>query len=757
MARSGLSFVTFALLCAAPALAQGPAFSGGRDVFSVTDCTQPIPLRFIMEGKPSAIRSGGIAPRPAASPPGWTVEWDKPAATDAAVNEYASAGHIKEGCPTPGLYGVPLTIYGEDHGTALLSLSLIRVAEPVLDIPATATLAAEWLWGTPAPATLFLRETIPGAPDTRVSVIGGELKTAAGEPTGLALEAAPPAIVVKPGESAQVSLKPTQTPAPGAYTAKLALSGPAVKPGTTVEIIYKMRVATYYLLGVLALGVVLGLVVNVYLAARAALDAALVTGLRAMQSLTRRATPQRDPAVQQRLLAVATLLQSNLEESTKPDEIAARVAEAEAQAKEIENKAVEASAGLQQALIAARALFRPSGALCDAALARRLADPIGDLDLLQRTADAGDVEQTTARLQDYNRDLPGRILPSVQGFLADARADLRALGPLPPDRDLAQTRDDLSKRIEDAYGGQDLGLIMKAADDVARGIRAWIDLELPAAMAALWRQSARILTASPALAQRLTAAADDAEQLQRPARDPLERVAALGLLVKAVSAALADAAPDDAALFDALSQGDYLAAARSLAGLPAPAQLEPQAAVQDIEPGSGGALVLAPASPVPVLRVKPLLPLAQDSMVVLRWIGIAPGPERVNWVCQPADAAAVQPGPAGATIRPSKAGFLTIFLELDKVRVGEVRTYAGDVSEQAIYTIAAREGRFARTAITVATALLTAFAGYEIFVPTWFGTVGDFSAAFLWGFFGQFGLDRVRELAKPLLSRALPT
>ena len=32
----------------------------------------------------------------------------------------------------------------------------------------------------------------------------------------------------------------------------------------------------------------------------------------------------------------------------------------------------------------------------------------------------------------------------------------------------------------------------------------------------------------------------------------------------------------------------------------------------------------------------------------------------------------------------------------------------------------------------------------------------DFFSAFLWGFFGQFGLERLRDLAKPITSKALP-
>lgn len=759
MARFGSTVLTLAMVCAvqAAAFAQGPVVSGGRDVFTVSDCTAPIALRFVSESKPAAIRSGDIAPRPAASPPGWTIDWEKPAASDAAINEYASAGHIKDGCPAPGLYTVPLTVYGEDHAAARFSLTVVRVAEPVLDVPASLSLTAEFVWGAPAAVPFLLRETIAGAADTRVSVLGGELRTTAGDATGIALEATNGPVVVRAGESARVMLAPTQTPAPGAYTTKLVLNGAAVKPGTTIDITYKVRAASYYLLGVIAIVIALGLVVNVFLTARAALEAALQAGLRTAQSLSRRASPQRDPAVQQRLLAVANLLQSNIEESTTSQEIGVRIGEAEAQAKEIENKAVEAASTLQQALAATRTLFRAEGQNLDGALAQRLAEPLRDLDELQRAADNGDVELTAARLQDFNRDLPTKVLPAVQGFLADARTELQALGPLPSD--LAGTRDSLRQCIEGVYEAQDLGVMIKAADEVARRVRAWMDLVAPETLAALWRRAATVLGAGSALAPRLNAAADQAEQLRRTARDPLDRLGTLGDNGKAVVAAITAAAPDDAGVAEVLARGDIVAAAHILAGGPAsdPAQLEIQDAVATVPPVSGRALVLATAGPVAVLRIKPLLPLEQDSMVVLRWMGAPPAPERVTWQCHPQMAATVQPGPAGATVRPTQAGFLTIFLEVDKLRVAEARSYAGEVAKQAAYVTAARQGRLAGTAITATTALLTAFAGYQIFAPTWFGTVGDFFAAFLWGFFGQFGLDRIRDFAKPLLSRSLPS
>ena len=63
--------------------------------------------------------------------------------------------------------------------------------------------------------------------------------------------------------------------------------------------------------------------------------------------------------------------------------------------------------------------------------------------------------------------------------------------------------------------------------------------------------------------------------------------------------------------------------------------------------------------------------------------------------------------------------------------------------------------RRANWVLTGVAGVLTAFVGYQIFSASWFGTLGDFLGCFLWGFFGQFSLDRVREMAKPMVSKTL--
>lgn len=737
----------------------GPVLSGQRDVFVIADCaaTDPILIRILSDKPLVAIRTGVVAPRPAAPTPAWSVEWTKPVASEGVTDEYQSTGRLTGGCPRTGLYSVPLTLYEAGQQSAQLTVTIVREAAPALDVPASVTLATDRLFGAPDPTTIVVRETEPGAPDVRLSVTAGELRSSTGEATGITLEPTNSPLTVRAGQAARIILEPSSAPGPGAYSTKLMLNSPALKQGASVEIAYRVRLSILFLVLMLLLGMALGWWVNLRLAARAALDSSVLSGLRALQAMTRRVTPQRDPAVQQRLLAVANLLQSNLQDAASPAEVDTHIVDAETQAKEIEGRAVESVTALQSALQHARAALRPGGSALDDAVAARLGAPLAELDHLQSAADTGDVEQSTAKLQDFNRDLPGRIAPELQSLLADMQSELGAIGPLPQEDGLEDSRVALKDSVALAYGEPDLPLLIKAADDAARSLRRWMDLTLPAALATQWREAARILNATkPTLAQRLGFAAEQSDQLRRTSRDPLTRLASLAAFRKSVLDALSDAAEGDRAVEAAIKDGDSSRAARLLAksNEPEPPRKK-QPAAPAAPPQTPIAIRAAPASAA--LRVKPLIQIGQDSLATIRWIGERPAPERVTWHCHPPEAAAIEPTAAGILVRPRAPGFLVLSVDVDGARLAEVRTYAGEVAEQNFYGIAVRERRRTRLLLGLVASLLTGFAGYAILEPGWFGNIGDFARAFLWGCFGQFALDRVRELARPLLSRTIPT
>ena len=83
-------------------------------------------------------------------------------------------------------------------------------------------------------------------------------------------------------------------------------------------------------------------------------------------------------------------------------------------------------------------------------------------------------------------------------------------------------------------------------------------------------------------------------------------------------------------------------------------------------------------------------------------------------------------------------------------------TFIGDVMQSPDYVALQQRARRLNGLIWTVTALITVGFGYETFVTNWFGSLSDFMSAFLWGFFGQFGLDRIRDLAKPAIGKTVP-
>ena len=372
---------------------------------------------------------------------------------------------------------------------------------------------------------------------------------------------------------------------------------------------------------------------------------------------------------------------------------------------------------------------------------------------MQASAEGGDVEQTFARLQDFTRDLPGRVMPELRSLLADMQSELGGIGKLPEANGLEASRIELQDGVRQAYAEQDLPPLIKASDESARRLRAWMDLTLPAALAEQWRDAARVLNSKPALAQRLGFAAEQADQLRRASRDPLTRLASLAAFRKSVLDALTDAAEGDRAVEAAVADGDVRRAARLLAKSNEP---EPTPAKPAVKPAPAPALQATAPAPAAAVRMKPVIQVGQDSLATVRWIGERPAADRIVWRCHPPDAASIEPTTAGALVRPRDAGFLILSLEVNGARLAEVRTYAGEVGETNFYGIATRERPATRRLVALAVALLTLVAGYAVLEPGWYGTVPDLARAFLWGAFGQFALDRVRELFRPLLSKTAP-
>jgi hypothetical protein len=774
--RRGVTASFFCLLAYGAAAEPNVSISGPSG-FVVGDCNNAsIALRFTADQTPVAVRTGDILGDDASSRPvGWSIEWDKPSVSDPAVKEYQSTGKLRNGCPAAGAYHAPVRVTSDKGEAAQLTISVTRMLDPVLDAPSAVTLSLDTLpFGIRSShvkhRAIQLRETSNGAAVTTLVPTGSELKTAGGESTGIMLNPDPRPLKLPPGGADWLVLGLSRVPDPGSYTGRVALHSPALKQNAAIDVTYKIRIAAYFLLIALAVGVGLGWWVNVYLAARAVLDAALLGGLQQSEAIARRATAQRDPRVQQWVLAVAAELEAALRAARTPAEVQAAVTQAQEKAKDIETKASASADALLQGIAAVRGILQPNGQVPDDLVADRLAAVADELERIQRASDSGDVEAAQRRLADFRQSLPRDLVSLLRPWLQDVQSEVDEFGAwATPADEPERTRMALQDALRAAYELVDAAQLVRQSDSLARQLRTWVDLIAPSAMAKVFQgmavllrsQSARLpellRNQRPALAELLEARAGDVLHQGIDGRDPLIKLKALAAIRRQVEADVRAAAVVGNVAVDALlAQGNFAAAVAALVGHPAEAVASPPAAAllkRSANPLPAG----TPALALPRLRVPSLMPVNQSTPVTVDW-SAGPMPEgEAEWRCQPENAATFDHRTTnGAEITPSRAGMLTMSFRLGATQPVSANSYAGSAIDAPDYgQIAAGEKR-AKITTGVAATVITIIAGYEIFIGNWVGTLGDFFSAFLWGFFGQFGLDRIRELTRPITSRALP-
>jgi hypothetical protein len=553
----------------------------------------------------------------------------------------------------------------------------------------------------------------------------------------------------------------SQMPDPGTYSTKLTLHAPGLKQNQSIDVTLKVRVCWFFLLLAVAAGVALGWIVNVRLAQRAALDAALLEGLRAAAAIARRAAAQKDPAVQQRLLAVAAAFEGRIRDATTPQAVQTEVTTAQGQATTIETRAAETATAFGQALTRERALLSPNNQSPDDAIEAVLAPLREALNCIDRTGASGDIEEAQRRLQGLERTLPNDVGVRLRHWLAALNSALDEFAPWArPEQEPEKTCAALAADLQASYSVRDPGQFVQQSDAIARRLRTWVTLMAPPSMAQALRTAAGVLRHGNRtdLADALVVKAGDMMRLGGDSQDPLARLKALGEMRHDAEAVLRRAAPGNNAVDGRLAEGDFPAAAALIAPPPPAAMVLP--AAQPLLPPLSRPATVLPAAPPPAIPARLILPpqltVGLAAEAVLRWAGLAPvgAPQ---WSCVPADAAKiVGASETSAQITPSRAGFLTAAATFPGGDAITSTAYAGEVTGTRDYAQIAAAAARVNCYIATATALLTIFAGYEIFSGTWFGSFADFFAAFLWGFFGQFGLDRIRDLAKPITSRALP-
>jgi hypothetical protein len=118
---------------------------------------------------------------------------------------------------------------------------------------------------------------------------------------------------------------------------------------------------------------------------------------------------------------------------------------------------------------------------------------------------------------------------------------------------------------------------------------------------------------------------------------------------------------------------------------------------------------------------------------------------------------------SGAQVQfvPAQSGVLAISVRAVDSVTGEERRASANIrvrSQHGSESVTVLAGQLERDEQiqTAISGVFIAAAGYAIFQANWYGTFLDFLATALWGFSVDFSVAKVREIATPLLSRAVP-
>ena len=738
--------------------AAADATVSGRRTFVINDCAAPtIDLRFTADSAPAALRTRDVVSKSGGRAVDWTVQWSRPVATDPAIREFGAKGTVSPAaCPRPGEYEVPVALVPAAGDAAIRTITItLSIPGPAIEAPATASWTIERWDPTAGPGmlTIPLRETSATLPARDLSVAAGALRTQGGEPTAILLRADPVPTTIPAGGVTLVTLRLSQPPPVGTYTTKVTLTAPLLLQERTVDVTLKVRAWPAYLLATLLVGVLLGWVVNVLLKRQSALWAAQLAGLELAGAIAARATTQRDPAVQQRLTALASTTERRL--LAAADEAAAKsVADKAKEAAEaIEKMAATNTMRLDERLARARLAVRPTGRF-DPTIETVLAEMLRPFETIERLARDGHAEEALRRLTDHDERLAASIDRALRPWLADLRGRLRSLGEWPePGSEPEATRQLLLKDVAAAYQNPDPAKTLLEADRIAHVLRGWIDFAGVEAMRSAFEATADALEQGgrPDLAapvrrekERLPVGAGanlgDALVLLAGIRDRIEQL-------------LADGASGAPAVIALLRAGKFEEAAKLIA----PPRPQPAGFTGRRPPSASPPvptrLVAPPAVPTYRLLLPPVLTVDATTRAVLE--ADQPPPTAPTWSCEPADAADITDSSTiGANVTARKAGFLTVSAQVGATAVSWTGL-VGDVAEAEPFRIVRQTSDRADLAVWVAAAVVTTAVGYQIFSTSWIGTFGDFLSVFLWGFLGQFGLARIREIAKPLLIKPL--
>jgi hypothetical protein len=767
----GILIFIFAMLFSAPVLAESMTISGPSRFF-VSDCaTDKIVLRLRSEATIDAVRTVEVADSHG-NKSDWTINWDKPVLSDASIHEYQSSATLQQRCPASGSFIIVLSVYASGASNGL-TIYVDRLVDPKLQVPATVTLAVNehpwdltrfgWQSNTEGMAVdVHEASNVTSLHD--LSASPGQLVDSSGKPMSSELRPDKLKLDIVAGGIEPLKFGLTSRLSPGPYTTRISLSSPALKQGQDVNVTVMVKVFSGYLLGTILLGILLGVLVNNFLLQRSALDVAKLDALRAGDDIARKASAQHDPAVQQRLISLAAQAHDNIYAAGTLAQVQAALEAAQTSASEAEKNAIATAQLFSERLTALHDKLNPNGLRPDADIAKCLEPVNTAVSRIELLGGNGQVEDAVDKLQDFTEnEFQSAVEQAVQPWLSVTLTSFTKLGAWASPAEDAQSAFEAIKPkfIEAASLSEPASLVQKA-DEIAHALRSAVTLSVPGAMAAAFNAAASILQgASPALAEELTRYASNVSQPRAGEVSLSMTLDALAAVRQQVASRLQGVSTANSEVRACLDRGDFPGAAHLLltvvAAAPAANALAAPAMV--LMPSFGAGAVFNPAaSVVPILRIigPPRLEVMSKARMTLYGFD-SPFPGTVKWRCDPIDAGKIaQDDWRGAQLTPSRPGFLTILVSVPQMNVEtSVRAMVGNVAQHRDFKALEKRSLLWRIVIAVVIACLTAFAGFQIFAPTWYGTPGDFFSAFVWGFFGQFGLDRVRDLSKPLLGKTL--
>ena len=772
MKYAGRLFFLSLLLLVAKAASAKTAISG-TESFVVADCANPtLALRFSADKAPLAVKTNNIANE--TSPKtlvAWSIAWQVPQPSIPSINEYQATGTVSGPCPAPGRYAIPISVVLDPSGTPeKLNIHLSRAAEPTLDAPTTVTLRTElpvivgfpYIFDVMVPyvPSIRLREISSAATIETISASGGQLRNSAGEFIDTMLNPDPNPLSVNAGQGGDLKLRVSNTPPVGAYTTRLILHSPALKQNQTIDVTLKVAVLSIYLFITVVVGVVVGWLVNVWLAGRATLDTARLEAFRAAAALGKRATLQKDPAVQQRFISLVASLETAIRDAKTPQELQAELAKSGTDAATIEQEAGKSTDALRLALARVREVLEPGRIAPDSMVAQGIAPLAGELSEINAAAASGDVVDAQRRLDEFESSLLPSITTALQPWLALVSGKLDDLGEWSaPAQALELERQSVVVLIKTAYPAPAEQLVQQC-NKIAVALRMLAVFTGPHEIAQALRSATAILSAAkPTLAQALSTLASELPAQAASNISPLDIMDKLATARRAAEMQMQLEKPGDPTLTGRLHAGDFPGAASLIAPPAAPAPVTAAA------PALLPAPISRPATALPAagggafkarLLIPALIPLDPSSPVTLDWGGGKPAAS-VTWSCNPSDHAKMRNGSTtGAIIEPIVAGFLTVSATNAAGPIAEAKTYVGDMTQTYDFTRLVKESGRYNNVIWAVTAVLTSFTGYLIFANAWIGSPADFFSAFVWGFFGQFSLDRIRETVKTTMARTLP-